>query len=245
MKPFLILQHRYLDEASDNEYEAILQYGCLTETQTHRIRMDKGSIGNIDLDQYSGILIGGGPGNVSDRQERKRNEQIRFEHELSSLYDTVFAWDFPYLGICYGMGSVTAYLDGKVTQGQYSEAVGAVDVTLTDEGKDDPLMRGVPDRFRAFVGHKESCQFLPKGCTHLAKSETCPFQMIRYGQNIYATQFHPELDIEGLNLRIDIYKNHGYFSPDRAEYMKVQNMKEKVIFPQVILENFIQKYRID
>jgi GMP synthase (glutamine-hydrolysing) len=67
----------------------------------------------------------------------------------------------------------------------------------------------VPDSFTAFVGHKEAVQSLPAGCVHLVASAPCPFQMIRHGENVYATQFHPELDSNGLEVRINIYKNRG------------------------------------
>ena len=41
--------------------------------------------------------------------------------------------------------------------------------------------------------------------------------MFRIKENLYATQFHPELDAEGLVTRIDIYRHAGYFPPESAE----------------------------
>lgn len=58
MKPFLLLQHRYLDEASDNEYEAVLDYGNLQPNEIVRIRMDQQSIADINPLDYSGIITG-------------------------------------------------------------------------------------------------------------------------------------------------------------------------------------------
>ena len=60
---------------------------------------------------------------------------------------------------------------------------------------------------------------MPNGGTLLASSERCPIQMIRFGKNVYATQFHPELDAEGIILRIQIYKHHGYFKPEESDNM--------------------------
>ena len=54
----------------------------------------------------------------------------------------------------------------------------------------------------------------------LASSPDCPVQAFRVGANTYATQFHPELDLEGICTRIDVYKNHGYFAPESAESLK-------------------------
>ena len=216
MKPFLLLQHRYLDQAADNEYLAVLNYGGLLPDQLRRIRMDKESIKGLNPENYSGIITGGGPGNVSDTEEQKRPEQRRFEAELDELYDQIFEKDFPYLGMCYGMGSITRYLQGEVSKENFGEAPGAVTIHLNEE-EPDPLLEGIPESFRAFVGHKEACQKLPQGAVLLAGSEQCPVQMIRSKKNIYATQFHPELDADRITLRINVDRNHGYFEPDEAE----------------------------
>ncbi len=41
MKPFLILQLRPIDMASDDEFDAFLKYGGLLNNQVHRVRMEK------------------------------------------------------------------------------------------------------------------------------------------------------------------------------------------------------------
>ena len=49
MKPILILQLRQIDEVADNEYEAFLHHGHLKKEETHRIRMERESIAEVDL----------------------------------------------------------------------------------------------------------------------------------------------------------------------------------------------------
>ena len=44
MKPFLILQLRPEDDASDGEFRAFLEKGRLDESDTHRIRLDAESL---------------------------------------------------------------------------------------------------------------------------------------------------------------------------------------------------------
>lgn len=114
MKPFLILQLRLLDEVSDNEYEAFLRYGGLQADETRRVRIEKESLADIDLGRFSGVILGGGPSNVSDPTTEKPDFQRRFEAELNSLYDQIFGLDFPYMGSCYGLGSVMNYAGGVV-----------------------------------------------------------------------------------------------------------------------------------
>ena len=90
-------------------------------------------------------------------------------------------------------------------------------VTLTDAGASDPILAELPPTFNAFVGHKEAIRSLPDSATLLASSPTCPVQMFRVGANVYATQFHPELDVDGIILRIHAYADHGYFAADELE----------------------------
>ena len=243
MKPFLILQLRPIDLASDNEFSALLYYGGLSEDQVQRVRMEKEGIPEINLEDYSGIILGGGPSNVSDHQEKKLSYQIRFEADLDRLLDKVFEDDFPMLGTCYGIGAIAKYKGGKVSKEKYSEGVGVVQVELTSEGKNDKLLKGLPNKFTAYGGHKEACQSLPPGAILLAESQDCPIQMIRMGKNIYGTQFHTELDKDGVILRIKVYKNHGYFSPEDAEKL-IMNLKSyNVKIPMLILNQFVQKYK--
>jgi GMP synthase (glutamine-hydrolysing) len=61
-------------------------------------------------------------------------------------------------------------------------------------------------------------------------------------QNLYATQFHPELDVEGLVQRIRIYRHAGYFPPDQAEVVMERARSSSVSLPPQILENFVRRY---
>ena len=243
LKPFLILQIRPIDEASDDEFEAFLKYSGLQEHQVRRIRMEKEVFPNLRLEDYSGIILGGGPSNISDPLEKKSASQKRFEAELKMLLNRVFENDFPFLGVCYGMGALARYNGGLVSTDRFSEDVGTVRVNLTEDGLKDKLLIGLPDNFLAYCGHKEACQELPPGASLLASSEGCPSQMIRFQSNIYATQFHVELDSKGIQLRIDVYKNHGYFKPEDAEKLITEMSGTEVIYPEKILGRFIEIYR--
>ena len=243
MKPFLILQLRPIDLASDNEFSAFLQYGGLAEHDVHRVRMEKKGIPEIDLSDYSGIIIGGGPSNVSDDENNKYPYQRKFEADLNRLLNKVFENDFPILGTCYGIGALVKHQGGEVSKDRYSESVGVVKVKLTEAGMNDQLTNKLPVNFTAFGGHKEACQELPTNAILLATSENCLIQMIRFGKNIYATQFHTELDQEGIRLRINIYKDYGYFSPEDADKLIRNAKNNEVKFPWIILNHFIKRYK--
>ena len=162
-KPFLILQLRPEAEAADDEFAAILRKGGMTETETRRIRLDQERLPDaLSLDDFSGVIVGGGPGCVSDAPADKSEIEARIEADVLSLMPRVTERDFPFLGCCYGIGIMGKHLKGDVGKARYGEPVGTSDCTVTEAGRADPLLDGIPDRFEAFVGHKEALQALPE-----------------------------------------------------------------------------------
>ncbi len=241
MKPFLLLQSRPETAAADNEYEAFRQFGGLESHQLQRIAMHQGELGDMNLEDYSGIILGGGPGNVTDPVHKKSSAELEFEPKLYRLLQEIVDKDFPFLGACLGVGLLTNALGGVVSR-RYAESVGPVTITKTDEGHTDPLLAELPVSFEAFVGHKEACEVLPQQAVLLAGSATCPVQLFRIGRNVYATQFHPELDAHGLELRVNIYQHAGYFEPHEVDSL-VQVARSAVITePEKFLRRFIEKY---
>ena len=82
MKPFLILQLRPETDASDNEYASILDKCGLSPDQTKRIRMDREDIpADLKVTDYAGVIVGGGPGCVSDDPATKHPVEARAEAE--------------------------------------------------------------------------------------------------------------------------------------------------------------------
>ena len=244
MRPFLVLQLRPETEASDSEYHAILAKTGLAPADTHRIRLDASPLPNtLDLAHYSGVIVGGGPGCVSDAPEDKSPVEAKIEAAVLSLMPEITARDVPFLGCCYGIGILGHHLARAVSKAAYREPVGTSHCRLTEAGRADPLTADLPAVFDAFVGHKEALQTLPEGCAHLISSPTCPFQMIRYKRNIYATQFHPEADAAEFETRINIYKHRGYFPPEAAESLIDMVHASDVYAPEKVLLNFVNRYR--
>jgi GMP synthase (glutamine-hydrolysing) len=241
VKPFLLLASRAEDAAAEDEYAAYLRYGRLTPGQLRRIRLEAAPLPDLDLTEYSGVIVGGSPFTSSDPPEHKSETQHRVEHELAGLLDRIVAQDFPFLGACYGVGTLGTH-QGAVVDRTFGEPLGAVEIGLTEAGIADPVLRGMPRTFTAFTGHKEACSSLPAHAVLLASSQACPVQMFRIRDNLYATQFHPELDAEGLVTRIDIYRHAGYFPPESAEELMAAARRFTVTEPMNILKNFVARY---
>lgn len=241
MKPFLLLATRPEDEAADDEYEAILRHAGLEPRELRRVRLEAGPMPPVDLDELSGVLVGGSPYCTSDPAGTKSATQRRVEHELARLLDDVVARDLPFLGACYGIGTLGVH-QGGVVDGTYAEPVGASTVELTAAGRADAVFGALPDVFEAFVGHKEALTVPPPGAVVLATSGPCPVQAFRLKDNLYATQFHPELDLAGVTTRINVYREAGYFPPETAQDVIAAAARADVVHPPGVLRAFVERY---
>jgi GMP synthase (glutamine-hydrolysing) len=243
VKPFLLLATRDHDEAAAAEYRSVLRHSGLARDQLEHIRVESEPLPGLDLARYSGVILGGSSFNISDSQ--KTPIQQRVEADLLAVVDEIVDTDYPFLGMCYGVGAVTTHLGGRVDR-SFGEPVGATEVALTDAGAADPLLAGVGRRFHAFVGHKEAANGEPPGVQLLATGEDCPVQMYRVGANVYVTQFHPELDADDLAARMRIYQHAGYFDPSELEDLIAMAYTSKVDGQQhLVLRNFVQRYAKD
>ena len=241
-KPLLVLQLRPEDRIADSEYACFLKYGQLPASMTERIRIERHGIpADLQLDNYSAILVGGSPFDISTPLEKKSAEQLQVEADFQRLLQQVIARDFPFLGACSGNGLLGNYL-GVGISSRYGEAVGCVELDITEEGKRDKLLVDFPDKIDVLLGHKEACDETPVGAALLMTGQACPVQMFRVGNNVYATQFHPEGDAAEFTLRIDAYKHHGYFVPEEAEQLVEAVSRKLTPFAQEILRRFVAAY---
>ncbi|GAB3016663.1 glutamine amidotransferase [Nocardioides flavus (ex Wang et al. 2016)] len=241
MRPFLFLGTRAEDDVAQQEYDAVLTGSGLRPEELVRVRLEAGPLGEVDLADWSGIVLGGGPFNASDPEESKSPVQRRAEAELRELALRVVGADFPFLGACYGVG-VLGTLAGGIVDRTYGEPIGALPVRLTDEGRADPLLGTLPAEFLAYLGHKEAVARLPEGAVLLASTDTCPVHAFRLGRHVYATQFHPELDPVAICDRIDAYSAHGYYEPHEQEQLKAAAREAVVTEPVRLLARFVELY---
>ncbi len=246
MKPFLILQLRPETEAADEEFEALTRRAELAPAQVHRIRLDQSDLpATLDLGAYSGVIVGGGPGCVSDPPEMKDPLEARIEAQILGLMPRIMAQEVPFLGCCYGIGILGRHLGAPVSKDWHGEPIGPITCQRRPESAGDPLLDGLPEAFEALVGHKEALDALPEGATHLLEGARCPIQMLRYRDRVYATQFHPEADGASFALRIRVYREKGYFHPDEADALTERCAPVRTELSGRILANFVRRFAAD
>lgn len=149
------------------------------------VRVDRGEPLPFDaLSGASGLVVMGGPMGVyeQDRHPHLRDEARAIEVALRD--------ELPLLGICLGSQLLASVLGARVAPGAQKE-IGWLPVELEPAAADDPLLRGVPERFTAFHWHGDVFD-LPRGAVALARSALTPRQAFRHG-TAYGLLFHAEV----------------------------------------------------
>ncbi len=238
---FLMLTTRTYEEVAISERVALLKFTGLNEDELVNVRLEREAFPNIDLSYWDGVILCGSHFDVSMPEEEKSLQQLDIERHLEDLMTRAIEQDFPILGICYGLGITTRLLGGVVGT-DISEDITAPLLTLTPEGMGDPILEGIPDRFNAYVGHHESVIEPPSELVPLVTGQIAPLQMGRIGKNIYLTQFHPELDLEGISVRIDVFADHGYYPKEEREEVEARVTGVDVSHAHLILSNFVNRF---
>lgn len=102
--------------------------------------------------------------------------------------------EIPILGICYGHQLLSHALNGIVDYHPRGKEYGEVEISLTEEGKKDPLLGVLPPKFTGYVAHSQSIMKLPPNTTVLAKNDFEASHAVRFCKNVWGVQFHPEFN---------------------------------------------------
>jgi GMP synthase-like glutamine amidotransferase len=150
----------------------------------HRVELDEGDA-LPPWQDFVAIVAMGGPMSVNDDAELPW-----LTAEKQAIADAVRA-GVPYWGSCLGVQLLAAALGARVYSGTQPE-VGVLPVTLTDEGRSDPVFAGLPAEFLTLQWHGDTFD-VPEGGVLLASSPVFPNQGFRVGRTAYGVQFHVEV----------------------------------------------------
>jgi GMP synthase (glutamine-hydrolysing) len=109
----------------------------------------------------------------------------------------------PLLGACLG-SQLLGDAAGAEPRRASEPEIGWLDVELSAEGLNDPLLAPLAPGFTAFQWHSYEVP-LPAGAVALARSPVC-LQAWRVGDCAYGIQFHAEVSADGVSGWIDSYE---------------------------------------
>jgi GMP synthase (glutamine-hydrolysing) len=152
----------------------------------HRVEVDEGDP-LPDVTTFDAIVAMGGPMSATD------DEQLPWLTAEKRLIAEAVDAGVPYFGVCLGVQLLAASLGARVYRGPEPE-VGLLPVTLTPEGRADPVFAGLPSELVTLQWHGDTFD-LPDGAVRLAASPAYENQAFRYGR-AYGVQFHLEVSPE-------------------------------------------------
>lgn len=160
------------------------------------------------LANCAGVIFGGS-GDYDFDGGRANDDAVRATsyvllERLRPMFDYIFEHDIPTLGICYGHQMIGAYAGAAVVNDDVQKKSRSHEVAVLVDKNAYSICADVPDTFYAHYGHKDSLDRVPDGAVLLMKGgEACKVSALCYKQNIFTTQFHPELTLEDLRLRME------------------------------------------
>jgi len=173
----LVLQHIACEPPG--VYEDVLRE---RDARITRVELDEGE--PLPDRPFDAIVAMGGPMSVNDEDE---HPWLRDEKRL--LAEAVKGGT-PVWGACLGVQLLASSLGARVFAGPEPE-VGLLPVTLTEEGRADPVLGSLPPEVITLQWHGDTFD-LPEAATLLASSPAYPNQAFRV-RNAYGVQFHLEV----------------------------------------------------
>jgi len=163
----------------------------------------------VTADDWSGIVIGGGGMGAYEKEE------YPFLADEEALICKARSSNQPLLGLCLGAQLMASACGGKVFP-NHAKEIGFFDVRFTPEAQTDPLWQGyTAEPFAPAQWHGDTFT-LPPGAVLLASSDITPHQLFRLDRNLYAFQFHLELDLPSFTGMV-VGDDSGYLSSNGVD----------------------------
>jgi GMP synthase (glutamine-hydrolysing) len=139
-----------------------------------------------DLAGYDAVILSGGEYSPS------QFDGIAFLQSERERVMQAIDQGVPILGVCLGHQLLAHWLGGRVERCPRFE-VGWLEVTIDQDGLNDPLLKGINRQFYVFLWHGDQITQLPPGAVNLASSDLCPIQVFRYRDlPVWGVQFNPQ-----------------------------------------------------
>ena len=138
-----------------------------------------------DVSSRSLIVVMGGPMNVYEESA------FPFLNEETAVLKRAIMNGMPVLGFCLGVQLMAKAMGARVTKGHKKE-IGWYEVSVTEQGRKDPLLHMFPRDATVFQWHGDTFE-LPDEAVQLFSSKDYPNQGMRIGNVSYGFQFHFEI----------------------------------------------------
>jgi len=237
----LLLQIRDDEETMEEELYEFVQFTGLAETQFTVLNTFITKDFPISaIDGHDALFIGGS----SDASVLKPDEFV-FLTDCKQLLRHCAEKDIPIFASCFGFQLLVQEFGGEIIIDDDNMEMGAYEIQLTPEAKQDKLFHDMPTPFWAISGHRERATRIPADAIALAYTPLCPYHAIKIRDKpIYAFQFHPEIDSKDLIARITRYQDLYLEDAEQLEKIKQQAYQD-TSYSNDLLKKFIDRIVLD
>ena len=190
------------------EYHDALRATGLSEVDMELRVIDSPDSELGPLDPVSGIIVGGCSLNVTNPERDAWHKRI--DDILSATVES----GKPVFFVCFGISWLVDHLGGEVGR-THPEPSGPTTVDVVA----DDVLAGPSGTFTALTGHTENPVAVPDSLAVVASGPDGLVQVVRYGDRVWATQFHAEMDAAAMRTRMDFFHDYGYFPAE--EYARI------------------------
>ena len=214
-KKLLVIQFR-TDVSREHEQSCIQKHMDLSEHEIwyYNVFDDTSTyeeLFNIIKDHRLPTVISGSGEYYISRKNDTPEMQERVDAMIKGMcpiIDFLMKENIPTIGLCFGHQLMALCLGADLGFPAEHAETGIFQINLNDKGQAEKIFEGLPTQFNAILGHQDTVLSIPEGAELLASSQRCETQAFKYSDMIYSTQFHPELDYEGLQERLQLYPSY-------------------------------------
>jgi GMP synthase (glutamine-hydrolysing) len=229
---FLLITTRLEEFMQNHELDCLVRAGGLKKEQFRILDATREAVSEELYQQFEAVFIGG-TGDFSVAQDRPE-----WFEQLSKWTAGLLERGVPSLGLCYGFHLMAHAMGGEVKTRPDLEETGTFEIRLTEEGREDEILKCLPGYFLAQQGHHDVVMTMPDGWIRLADSQRCHWQAFKHPEKpFYGLQFHPELRKEDFMDRMRAYAGSYASTPEIFEEI---NKQVKQTHNEEVIINFLK-----
>jgi GMP synthase (glutamine-hydrolysing) len=187
--------------------QLIAKQGDFDDWVIRRLDLSKGAARAVDVvageklpqDGFGGAIVTGSHNMVTDK--------LDWSERTAGWLRGLIEKRTPILGICYGHQLLTHALGGVVGPNPKGREFGNQKINLNDASKGDLLFGLLPKVFEGHCCHAQSALKLPAGAVCLGGNAHEINHAVRFAENCWGVQFHPEFDVEATRYYIEQCKD--------------------------------------
>jgi GMP synthase (glutamine-hydrolysing) len=214
-KKILFVQFR-TDASGPHERECVREMLDVPEDRLAFISAIHDPLPEVVPADVAGVILGGS-GEFYLTQDHGKGA---WREKTTVFIDLLIENNIPLLGICFGFQFLALSQGAQIVNDPTMAEVGAFDLTLLPEAKEDVLFGDAPKTFLGQLGHKETIVDLPDRLIPLVRSERVACEAFRVaGKPAWGVLFHTELNRDRMCERLDLFPDYAG-SPEEAAKKK-------------------------